>query len=64
MIDSDVILGLHTLLLFGWDFGLGYITDLSARRIIPERRGYQSQEDDEPWNNLLAIIHGLHPCLS
>jgi hypothetical protein len=63
VIDADKGLRFYALLLVRRLFGLRYIAHFSAHRIIPERRSYQSEENDEPWNNLLAIIHGLrlHP---
>lgn len=63
VIDTDKGFRFHALLLVRRNFRFGYIAHLSARGIIPEREGYQPEEDDEPRNNLLAVIHGLrlHP---
>lgn len=64
VIDPDVRLGLDAFLLIGRNLRLRDIPGLSTHRIIPERRGDQAQEEDEPWNDLLSIIHGLLPPLS
>ena len=63
VIDTDKRLRFHALLLVRRLFGLGYVGHFSAHRIIPKRRSHQSQEDDQPRNNLLAVIHDLrlHP---
>ena len=59
VIDPDVGLGLDTFLLIGRKLGFGDIPGLPAHRIIPERRGDQHHEEDQPGNNLFAIIHGF-----
>ncbi len=45
VIDTDKGLRFDALLFVCRNFGFGYIAHLSTRRIIPERSGYQTQEN-------------------
>ena len=57
VINPDKGLRFHTLLLVCGNFRFRNITGLPANRIMPNRVSDQSEEDDQPRDNLLPIIH-------
>jgi hypothetical protein len=57
VIDTDKRLRFYALLLVRGLFGLGYIAHFSAHRIIPERRGYQPEKDNQTRDDLAFVIH-------
>ena len=70
VIDSNEGLRFNALLfiLFCRKLRLGDIARLSTHRVVPNRIGNQSEEDEEPRDNFLPIIHDRvfppHPPLS